>query len=305
MIDSVAPPPSSEGADQPIPELRRLGEQLAQAREQAGMAVEDLASRLRVAPGQLKALEEGNHTRLPEGVFVLALARRVAGVLRVNLDEPILAVRQSRLMGGGHLASPPPTPRPEGSTPSPPTGQPPPQGAEPADPTPSPAPSALPALAPEQAPEQAPERAQAPARLPWRWPLAALVASAGLAAVWLWSSSSPPRVASPPAVSAPPQAPPPAVMVAPDALRLLASEPSWVEVRQVDGRTLYEGTLTGEKQFPIGRGLEVMAGRPHAVRAAVGTGPATPLGGVSDIRWKRFSPAAPPPGGPASTSSSR
>jgi cytoskeletal protein RodZ len=319
VIDSVAPPSSSEGADQPIPELRRLGERLAQARAQTGMAAEDLANRLRISPGQLQALEEGDHTRLPEGVFVLALARRVAGVLHVNVDEAVLAARQSRLMGRSHPISSPPKQPPQptvnadrdpprsaqpAEAPSPPPAQPmaPQDSAPPPDPSPS--------LAPTPSPPATASLAPSPARLPWRWLLGALVASAGLAGAWLWSSSPSPRMAptssTPPA--APTLAPSPAEPPGPagqDSLRLTVSEPSWVEVRAVDGQTVYEGTLTGEKRFPIGRGLEVLAGRPHAVRAAIGAGPGTPLGGVSDIRWKRFSPPSPPPGGPPSPSPSR
>jgi hypothetical protein len=143
------------------------------------------------------------------------------------------------------------------------------------------------------------------ARPPWRWLLGALVATAGLAGAWLWSSSSPPRVATPAAPPEPAKPPVPAEPAGQDTLRLSVTEPSWVEVRGLDGQTVYEGTLTGEKRFPIGPGLEVLAGRPHAVRAAIGAGPGTPLGGVSDIRWKRFSPPTPPPGVPPSPSPSR
>jgi cytoskeleton protein RodZ len=81
----------------------------------------------------------------------------------------------------------------------------------------------------------------------------------------------------------------------------MASEPSWVEVRDSRGRTLFEGTLSGEKTFPLGPGLEVIAGRPYAVSAAIGGAPASPLGGVDDIRWKRFTPGAVQPEGSPSS----
>lgn len=64
-----------------------------------------------------------------------------------------------------------------------------------------------------------------------------------------------------------------------------------MEVRDLAGRTLFEGILTGEKRFPVGSGIEVIAGRPHAVRASVGAAPGAPLGGVADIQWRRFSAA--------------
>ena len=89
-----------------------------------------------------------------------------------------------------------------------------------------------------------------------------------------------------------------------DTLRLQASEPSWLQVRDASGKTLFEGTLNGEKSFPLGRGLEVMAGRPYAIRASIGAGPASPLGGVDDLRWKRFSPQPLTPAAPAAPSPS-
>lgn len=259
----MAPSPSGEGPDQPIPELLRLGEILAQARQEAGLSPDALAKRVRIEPSLLNALEQGDHSRLPEGVFVVALARRIASVLRVNLDDAILGVRRSPWMGPGRLPGGPP---------------------------PSSAPRA-----------RQPRPVPTPASLPWRTALAALLAASGMASAWLLSS--PRQAPGGPSPSPPPRAAAPAPP-SPESqsLRLSASEPSWVEVREVAGRTLFEGTLTGEKRFPLGRDLEVVAGRPHAVKAAVGAGPGTPLGGVADIRWKRFSPRNLTPPRPASSS---
>ncbi len=291
-MDPTSPTPPGEGAEPPIPELLRLGEQLARARESAGLSEDDLARRLRLAPHQLKALEAGDHTRLPEGVFVVALARRIAGALNADLEAAIQAVRQSRLMG---RTAPPPLPP-------------------------------VPAVSPvtkkvRSEPASPPMGARAGDGRSWRWPLlAALVAAGGLGGTWLLVSrpgsrevpalsTRPGTPAKPPApapASAPPSpaAPTAGAPTAGDSLRLSASEPSWVDVREVTtGKTLFEGTLTGEKRFPIGQGIEVISGRPHAVRAAVGSGVSTALGGVSDIRWKRFNPGdAPPP--PSSSSPS-
>ncbi len=287
----VAPSSPDEGVEPPIPELIRLGEQLGRARQNAGLSTDDLAGRLRLAPRQLKALEEGDHARLPEGVFVVALARRIAGALNADLEEAIQAVRESRLMRRAQEGKPAPAaapreawarsdapmaPVPPASTPTPP----------------------------------APRASKPGAPGPWRWPLAALLAVGVLGCAWLLVSRPNPRGASsgsptpdsPPGAPAPPSTPTPTAED--NTLRLSASEPSWVEVREVMGRTLFEGTLTGEKRFPIGRGLEVISGRPHAVRAAVGAGDSAPLGGVSDIRWKRFTPGAPPPAPPSSPSPS-
>lgn len=308
----MAPLSTDAVGDPPIPELQRLGELLAQAREGAGLSLEGLAKTLRVEPRLLRALEQGDHQQLPEGVFIVALARRIAGILHINVDDAIDKVRQSRLMDY----------RPPGRRAS--------------------SLEALPSQLsrPLQAAPVATRRrptAQA-SSMPWRWPLAALIAACGAAALWLLLPQTPnrkpsspesrgptspaPTVVKPPVAKAPEgqqapgagrtvtsvaptPSPTPAPSASPttdnsDTLRLQAKEPSWIEVRDSDGRTVFEGTLSGEKSFPLGRGLEVIAGRPYAVSGAVGAAPATPLGGVDDIRWKRFTPgsltqAAPPP----------
>ncbi|MEB3317254.1 MAG: RodZ domain-containing protein [Cyanobacteriota bacterium] len=271
-----------EGAEHPFPELLQLGQQLRQARERAGVSPEELAGRLRMAPRQLQALEEGDHARLPEGVFIVALARRVAGALQADLEEAILAVRQSRLL----------------------------RREVPAKTTP---PAALVQRDPPQTPPRRP--------ISWRWPLlaAALLATAGIAVAWRLSSqqdtsgpaTAPSRPNPEPAPSSRVPAPRPAALspsppaaAEANSLRLIAREASWIEVRTVDGRRLFEGTLTGEKRFPLGQGVEVIAGRPHAVTAAIGPAPGTPLGGVADIRWKRFSPPGLTPPSPASATPS-
>ena len=309
----MAPLSTDAVGDPPIPELQRLGEQLAQAREGAGLSLEGLAKTLRVEPRLLRALEQGDHQKLPEGVFIVALARRIAGSLHINVDDAIDKVRQSRLMDY----------RPPGRSVVSLEGRPSQVGR------------------PSQAAPVAPRRrptAQG-SSMPWRWPLAALIAAGGAVALWLLlpqtsnrKPSSPeaqgpaspaPTAVKPPVAKvtlgqqapgagrtassgAPSPSPAPApsasqAAVNTDTLRLLAKEPSWIEVRDADGRTVFEGTLSGEKSFPLGRGLEVIAGRPYAVSAAVGSAPATPLGGVDDIRWKRFTPGSLTPATPPTT----
>jgi cytoskeletal protein RodZ len=294
-VDPNVPSPAGGRTEPPIPELLRLGEQLAQARQSAGMSEDDLAQRLRLAPGQLKALEAGDHTRLPEGVFVVALARRIGGALNVDLEDAIQAVRQSRLM---RRVGPTASPLEASPRVSPPATSTPPASA--------PLASAQPASAPLAS---GPGDNRSSRRRPL---LVALIAAGILASAWLLVSRPGPRgiptlSASPGSPARPPAPAAPGAPAAPaerESLRLSASEPSWVQVREVTGRTLFEGTLTGERRFPIGQGIEVISGRPHAVRAAIGAGVSAPLGGVSDIRWKRFSPADSPPAPPSSPSPS-
>jgi cytoskeleton protein RodZ len=283
VSDPLAPPSADKEAPQPIPELLRLGEHLAQAREQAGLSLEDLSRRLHLEPRQLKALEAGDHTLLPDGVFVVAMARRVAGALQTEVEEAIVAVRHSRLMRRPAPVRPP-IPEAAGPLVSPPLLQSPTDNGD-----------ALPS-----APTKLP--------FPWRSTVAAVLAACGLGAAVLLSQRSVPPTPSlsgpakvesqPPARHTPAASPAPSrTSVAGDSttLRLRATEPSWVEVRDAGGTTLFNGTLTGEKRFPLGRGLEVMAGRPYAVQAAIGSGQASPLGGVADIQWKRFNARGPQP----------
>ena len=297
MSDPVAPLSFDGVGEDSIPELVRLGEQLLRAREAAGFSLDALAARLRVEPRLLQALEQGDHRRLPEGVFIVALARRIAGTLNANVEEGIANVRQSRLMDH----RPAGTSKPSGDT--------------------SPDVSTRLTEPTRKLPRQTSGPSGRPPIPLWGWPLAALLTTLGATAGWLLLAPSPSRLPSaspkpettptgtpervvpPPSSLQPTQDTKPGAMTsnAGNTLRLQASEPSWLEVRDTNGKTLFEGTLTGERSFPLGRGLEVMAGRPYAVRASTGAGQATPLGGVDDIRWKRFSPqplmpaASPPP----------
>ncbi len=115
FLDSQQHRSTSEGSPtptEPIPELQKLGTTLAAARRQRGLDVELLAERLRIGTSQLKALEAGDHAHLPEGVFVIALARRVASALEINIDDDVQDLRGSALMRRPQ-PRPPLTPAPQ------------------------------------------------------------------------------------------------------------------------------------------------------------------------------------------------
>ena len=66
------------------------GALLTQAREQAGMSLETLASRVKVLPHKLAALEEGRFDELPDLTFARALAKTICR--HFNIDPvPVLA----------------------------------------------------------------------------------------------------------------------------------------------------------------------------------------------------------------------
>jgi hypothetical protein len=75
----------------------------------------------------------------------------------------------------------------------------------------------------------------------------------------------------------------------PALLVLRSQEPSWLEVRDSQDATLFEGTLEGEKSFPLGKGLRVMAGRPDLVRAEVAGQEPRVLGPINQVIWRSFS----------------
>jgi cytoskeleton protein RodZ len=256
-----------------IPELQRLGQRLAQARQTQGISLDDQAERLHMGAEQLRALEEGNRGELPEAVFVVAQARRVAASLGLNIDEDITALRGNQAF----QARPPQRqlqPRPV--TPPAPPAQ---RAAELADPSP---------------PRQPSLRLL---RLG-----AALVAVAGLA--WwglqhrLSGSRQAPQSQSPiqSRASGSPKAAPAASPATQTELVLRSAEPSWLEVRSAGGELLFRGTLQGEQRFPLKGEVQVLAGRPDLVIAALGTAQAAPLGPIEAVTWYRFSPASSPAG---------
>ena len=292
MPDKPAPPtgtdptPSQEGPP-PIPEMVALGRQFTAAREARGLDLQALAERLCIGHEQLKALENADTSRLPELVFVIALVRRVATSLGVDAGEAVAALR----------ASTPPF-----STEAPPS--------------PARRPRAQPSGQAGRGPT--PARSRAPERAGSR-PKGALLAGAalllstaavGLGLLWHRSPSAPSSGGQ--VSSSAPQASsgattgagiPPSAAVAkapapagPALLVLRSQEPSWLEVRDSQDATLFEGTLEGEKSFPLGQGLRVMAGRPDLVRAEVAGQDPRVLGPINQVIWRSFSatPSATP-----------
>jgi len=255
--------PASASSDT-LPELVALGERLREARSRKGLSQEELAERLHLGTDQLDALELGDRRRLPEPVFVIAQAKRVAGSLGISVDEQIAALRHSALM----------------------------------EPVKRPAPRLV---APEPVvPEPRPVRPAAPVSAVPGWLPAAAAAALALAVATALLLPKRQQPSGSPAASPPPTAVPPATPAAPPrattaaTLELRPREPSWLAVREVNGRTLFEGTLSQPRSFPIGRGLEVRAGRPHQVSVSAPGVPARPLAASDDYGWKTFSPPLTP-----------
>ena len=264
---------SSAGADHP---LAVLGRNLREAREQSGLSVKALASQLHMGEEQLHALESGDPERLPELVFVIAQARRVAAAVGIDATPLVAPLKQesSRLK---------PAPAPLSA--HEPAGRQRPRAR-------------LSAQSYTQQPR--PRANHSAAVLRWLGSLA-LLAGVGAAGLWGWQrapqmigrlkpqepSQAKPIKPAKPAAKPLQVAPKPATE-----LTLSAAQPSWLTVRTAKGKVLFEGTFKGTRQFPLAAGLELLAGRPDLVVASRDGVKGKPLGSIDQIRWVSFS--APP-----------
>lgn len=297
------------GIQPPVPELEALARLLSDSRQTQGLSVVDLAQRLHMGVEQLKALERGDQQHLPEPVFVIAQARRVADALGVEISAQIEALRSSEpFMAGrpalrsevfqtavgrqrgaeGSQAKPAVQPQPATNpAPNPPQQHP---------------PKSNPRTSDRQRNSARQTSAQAGRTLAWLLVLSGVVAAGSWA--WQHRQGAQPALASAlqrwsqwvdasrRAVSPPPQTKPQAptaAVIRPVELLISARQPSWLEVRPAaGGQPLFLGTFIGERRFPLAAGLSLRAGRPDLVRVAVGSAPPKPLGTISDIRWVSF-----------------
>lgn len=243
---------SSSGTDLAPNPWQALGSCLQQARERQGLSLSTLAAKLHMGEEQLRALEAGNRTQLPETVFVIAQARRVAEALNIEINPLLDPLKQDNA---------------------------------------SLKPAAKAFSSPRYAHTPAPA-ASGGGGWRWLGSLALLagLAAAGTWGWRQWSPASQRKTAVKPALVKP--AKPAPAPVAVTELKLSSEKPSWLAVRNGAGQSLFEGTLLGSKTFPLQGGLQVLAGRPDLVQVSLGDQPARPLGKIDQIRWVRFNPPA-------------
>jgi cytoskeleton protein RodZ len=72
-----------------VEQLQRISEQLKQAREQSGIALEEIAAKTYIPLRLLRAMDEGKFERLPEPVFIQGFIKRYAD--EVGLDGSALS----------------------------------------------------------------------------------------------------------------------------------------------------------------------------------------------------------------------
>ena len=123
-----------------------------------------------------------------------------------------------------------------------------------------------------------------------QWPVtvgrAALLVGVGAGLVWGVNQLRPLSQWFPPQAGPSRQAEPlPGAGVPVGQLRLQSSGPSWVEVRSLEGETLYGAILQGQVLLPVGRGVRVLAGRPDLVRVSVAGERPKVLGRIDQIAW--------------------
>ncbi len=261
--EAPTPTPSADGAGSP---LEALGNRLRQAREERGMSVSALASQLRMGEEQLSALESGDRARLPELVFVIAQARRVADALSCDINALLTPLKQEST--SSFMAAPTPLSSPQHAPRERRAGR-----------------------LTAQSYTHKPTRSAASGSLRW---LATLALLAGLVAAGSWGWQQRGRLLQlAGAHTAKPTTPRPAPVqpaqraaaVPVNTLKLTAIQPSWLEVRSSSGQQLFEGTFKGERSFPLNGGLQLLAGRPDLVQMSLGNQPPRPLGRIDQIRW--------------------
>ena len=250
-----------------------VGSQLRSAREAAGLSGAQLADSLHMGHEQLDALEKGERDRLPEPVFIKAMTRRVAVRLQMDADPLIhelsIAMAEEQAKGSPTTTPPSPSPLISGDKPSP------------------------------------ARSGSNPSATIWKAAATiALLAGVGIGSALVFAKQrqiSPPAVASNTTSRPPtPETPEPTVTTEPEsslipasedpALSITSQEPSWLEVRNANRETVYEGTLDGESPLAVNPGDEVYAGRPDLVLLSVGNNPPQPLGDITDIRWHKITP---------------
>ena len=67
--------------------------------------------------------------------------------------------------------------------------------------------------------------------------------------------------------------------------RWLEDEGLWLDVLDAKGNRLFVGELKGERRFPLGAGLKVMAGRPDLVTVQVAGASPRVLGRIEQVTW--------------------
>lgn len=252
-----------------LPILVSLGRTLAEAREAQGIPLAVLAEQNYLSADRLDALESGDHTRLPERIYLIAQARRVATSLGLDADQLTEPLLEIHLPGVKRTAAPSSAPVARVSL-------------------------AAPAMAPRDPSSTAQlEPARKPRRVGVTWLLAGVAGVValvvGLALGWKPSQPKATNPTRPPAGAEASTTISPAGKPSQGSLQLSSREPSWLEVRNGEDKELFRGLFTGTGNFSLGSGLKVLAGRPDLITVTTASGESETLGTIEQISWQQFS----------------
>ena len=73
-------------------------------------------------------------------------------------------------------------------------------------------------------------------------------------------------------------------------ISISSKEPSWLSIRNGEGKVIFEGTLSESRSLPAQPDLEIYAGRPDLVLVSRGEDAPKALGPINQVRWYRLSP---------------
>jgi cytoskeletal protein RodZ len=222
-----------------------VGERLRAAREGQGMSLEDVATRTRIPTRHLESLEAGEWQRLPASTYSMGFAKSYAAA--VGLDRVAIGDALRAEMSGY-------SPRQSSAV----------EVFEPAD----------------------------PARVMPRWlVLLAVVAVIAVIAGLMFmqnrelsggdEQATGAPVADPAATSSTPAAHAAARPAVSGPVVLTANEPVWVQVGERGGATLFQGELKSGQSYEVpatAKAPVLKTGKPEALRVAVGTADAPPVG---------------------------
>jgi type IV pilus assembly protein PilF len=88
----VTPPQANAMAGEALPPGATAGALLVAAREASGLSIDAVAQQLKLAPRQVRALEEGDYDHLPGRTFVRGFLKSYARLLRLDPDEVLGAL---------------------------------------------------------------------------------------------------------------------------------------------------------------------------------------------------------------------
>ena len=84
--------PSFPGSDDVVAPTPTAGDQLRAAREAHGLSIDTVAQHLKLAPRQVRALEDGDYAQLPGRTFIRGFARNYARLMQLDADAIVASL---------------------------------------------------------------------------------------------------------------------------------------------------------------------------------------------------------------------